>query len=82
MVLSVVIFIENISSKTFNEKLKEKITLRREKRLVEEKLANVRTLTEGSDSDDDVSKWVQKNRKVVNEKEQAEKRVSIFHISF
>ncbi|XP_065199824.1 U4/U6.U5 tri-snRNP-associated protein 1 isoform X2 [Planococcus citri] len=65
---------ENIATKTFNEKLKEKIALKREKRLLEQKLAKVKTLGDEDDSDDDVSKWVEKNRKIVNEKEQAEKK--------
>ena len=69
--------LENISTKTYNEKLKEKLALKREKRLLEEKLASVKTLGDESDSDEDVSKWVEKNRKIVNEKEQAEKKVSI-----
>lgn len=58
------------------EKLKERIALHREKRNLEAKLQSVKKLNEGSDSDEDISKWVEKNRKIVNEKEQAEKRVS------
>lgn len=79
MLIYIYIFflIENITSKTQIEKLKERIALHREKRNLETKLQNVKKLNEGSDSDDDISKWVEKNRKIVSEKEQAEKRVSI-----
>ena len=48
----------------------------RERRALEEKLRNVQKLNEADDDDDDVTKWVEKNRRVVSEKEQAEKRVS------
>lgn len=68
--------VENISSKSYSEKLKEKLQLRREKRALEEKLLKVKKLNEVDDSDDDdVSKWVEKNRRIISEKEQAEKRV-------
>lgn len=66
---------ENITSKSKSEKLKEKLQLRREKRTLEEKLRKVKKLNEACDSDDDdVSKWVEKNRRIISEKEQAERR--------
>lgn len=73
---------ENITSKSKSEKLKEKLQLRREKRTLEEKLRKVKKLNEACDSDDDdVSKWVEKNRRIISEKEQAERRVSIFEVA-
>lgn len=62
----------------FNEKsevelLREKIASKKEKRKIEEKLARIKTLGE-SDSDDDASKWVEKSRRLKEEKEKAKQR--------
>lgn len=59
----------------FNEKsevelLREKIASRKEKRKIEDKLARIKTLGE-SDSDDDANKWVEKSRKINEEKAKA-----------
>lgn len=59
----------------FNEKsdmemLREKIQAKRDKRKIELKLARTKTLGE-SDSDDDPSKWVEKNRKIQEKKKKA-----------
>lgn len=66
----------------FNEKseveqLREKIQSKRDKRKIEQKLARIKTLGE-SDSDDDPSKWVEKNRKIQEEKKKAIARSKMF----
>lgn len=59
------------------EKLREKIQSKRDKRKIEQKLARIKTLGE-SDSDDDPSKWVEKNRKIEEEKRKAKQRAKMF----
>lgn len=59
------------------EKLREKIQSKRDKRKIEQKLASVKTLGE-SDSDDDPAKWVEKNRKIQEEKKKAIQRSKMF----
>lgn len=49
---------------------------RKAKRVLEQKLARVKKLGESSSEDEDsAAAWVKKNRKIANEKMQAEKRV-------
>lgn len=59
------------------EKLREKIQAKRDKRKIEQKLARFKTLGE-SDSDDDPEKWVEKNRKIAEEKKKAAHRAKMF----
>lgn len=59
------------------DKIREKLQAKRDKRKIEQKLAQFKTLGE-SDSDDDPSKWVEKNRKIQEEKEKAKKRGKMF----
>lgn len=58
------------------EKIREKIKERREKRKLEESLKKTKTLGE-SDSDDDVNKWVDRNREIQRLKREAEKRAKL-----
>lgn len=59
------------------DKIKEKLAERKAKRLLEHKLAKVKKLGESSsDEDESATSWVNKNRKIVDEKKEAEKRVS------
>lgn len=64
------------NEKTEVELLREKIASKREKRKIEEKLARIKTLGE-SDSDEDADAWVNKNRKIEEEKKQAKKRAKM-----
>lgn len=64
----------NLAATAQRAKLKQKLADHRQKRQVETKLSKVKTLGE-SDSEDDVGAWVQKNRKLQNERKEAEKRV-------
>lgn len=65
------------NEKTEVELLREKIQSKRDKRKIEQKLARIKTLGE-SDSDDDPLKWVEKNRKIQEEKKKAAQRAKTF----
>lgn len=68
--------LDNLAKKVQAEKLKEKLAERKAKRVLEQKLARVKKLGESSSEDEDsAAAWVKKNRKIANEKMQAEKRV-------
>ena len=67
----------NLKEKAEAEKMREKLKQRKEKRFLEEQLARIRTLGESDEEMDDVSKWVSRNRRVIDEKREAEKRVCI-----
>lgn len=66
----------HLGAKAQQEKLKQKIAERKEKRQLEAKLVKTKTLGE-SDSEDDVGTWVDRNRKLQEAKQAAEKRVSL-----
>lgn len=66
----------HLGVKAEQEKLKQKLAERREKRHLEAKLTKTKKLGE-SDSEDDAGAWVEKNRKIQAEKHAAEKRVSV-----
>ncbi|KAI4453222.1 squamous cell carcinoma antigen recognized by cytotoxic t lymphocytes [Holotrichia oblita] len=66
----------NLSEKREQEKFKEKLVEYKEKRHIMSKLAKTKTLGE-SDSEEDVSTWVSKNRHVQTAKKQAEKRAKM-----
>lgn len=65
----------HLGVKAQQEKLKQKLAERKEKRKLEAKLSKVKALGE-SDSDDDTAAWVERNRKLQEEKQAAMKRVS------
>jgi len=66
----------------FNEKnkietMREKLQAKREKRKIEEKLARTKTLGE-ADSDDDAAAWINKSRRIDEEKKKASQRTRMF----
>lgn len=67
----------HLGVKAQQEKLKQKIAVRKEKRQLEAKLGKTKTLGE-SDSEDDVGTWVERNRKLQEAKQAATKRVRLF----
>jgi len=67
---------DNIKEKKEAEKLREKLKQRKEKRFLEERLARIRTLGESDEETDNVTKWVDRNKRVVNEREEAKRKVS------
>lgn len=66
---------DNLKEKREAEKLREKLKQRKEKRFLEERLARIKTLGESDEETDNVSKWVDKNKRVVNEREEAMRKV-------
>ncbi|XP_030761590.1 U4/U6.U5 tri-snRNP-associated protein 1 [Sitophilus oryzae] len=68
---------ENLAEKAKREKIRTKLSEHREKRHLQTKYSKVKALGEGSDSDDDVSNWVHKNRKIDHAKKEAEKRAKM-----
>ncbi|XP_053957821.1 U4/U6.U5 tri-snRNP-associated protein 1 [Anastrepha ludens] len=64
----------NLKDKAEAEKMREKLKQRKEKRFLENQLARIRTLGESDEEADDVSKWVSRSRRAVDEKREAEKR--------
>ena len=66
---------DNLKEKAEAEKMREKLKQRKEKRQLEERLHKIRTLGESDDEVDDVAKWVQRSKRAVDEKKEAEKRV-------
>lgn len=67
---------DHLGAKAEQEKLRQKLADHKEKRKLESKLSKVKSLGD-SDSDDDVQKWVDRNRHLVDQKKEAEKRVRI-----
>lgn len=66
----------NLSEKLQAEKLREKFRQNKEKRAMEKKLKSIKKLGE-SDSDDDVSKWVDSSREKEKMKADAQRRAKI-----
>ncbi|KAL1447956.1 hypothetical protein MTO96_006530 [Rhipicephalus appendiculatus] len=67
---------ENMQDKVEAQKLRDKITANREKRKITEKYREIKGLGE-SDEDDDALRWVQKSRKLHEEKQKAEQRAKM-----
>ncbi|EFX76024.1 hypothetical protein DAPPUDRAFT_306323 [Daphnia pulex] len=69
---------ENLREKKATEELRRKLDERREKRQIEQKLAQVRTLAHTTaDDDDNAVSWVEKSRRIQKEKEEANKRAKM-----
>lgn len=68
---------ENLAEKREAEKLREKIKTQKEKRKIIEKLSKVKGIAESDSEDESAAAWVQKSRKLQEEKEKAEKRAKL-----
>lgn len=66
----------DVNEKLKTQKLKEKIGTQKQKRLIEANLAKVKSLGE-CDSDDDTKNWVDKSRRLEEEKKKAEERAKM-----
>lgn len=66
----------NVTRQKETDKFKDKVERVKEKRKLNQKLSKIKTLGE-SDSEDDVSSWVKKSRKIQKDKELAEKRAKM-----
>lgn len=64
----------NTSDKVKAQKLREKISVHKEKRQIETNLSRMKNLGE-CDSDDDTRAWIHKSRQLEEEKKKAEMRV-------
>ncbi|XP_072379516.1 U4/U6.U5 tri-snRNP-associated protein 1 [Diabrotica undecimpunctata] len=67
---------ENLVEKAQQDKIRAKLQEIREKRQMHNKLSSVKTLAE-SDSEDDLSSWVEKSRHIESAKKEAEKRAKM-----
>ncbi|KAH8260228.1 hypothetical protein KR026_006641 [Drosophila bipectinata] len=65
---------DNLKEKKEAEKLREKLNQRKEKRFLEERLARIKTLGESDEETDNVSKWVDRNKRVVDAREEAKRK--------
>ncbi|KAI9558579.1 hypothetical protein GHT06_015367 [Daphnia sinensis] len=69
---------ENLREKRTTEELRRKLDERREKRKIEQKLAQVRTIAQtATKEDDDTVSWVEKSRRLQQQKEEAAKRAKM-----
>lgn len=69
---------ENLREKKATEELRRKLDERREKRKIEQKLAQVRTVVQtATTEDDDTVSWVEKSRRLQKQKEDAAKRAKM-----
>ncbi|KAG7209511.1 hypothetical protein KM043_015596 [Ampulex compressa] len=66
----------NVNDKVKTQKLKEKIGTQKQKRQIEASLSKVKTLGE-CDSDDDTKAWIDKTRRLQEEKKKAEERAKM-----
>ena len=71
---------ENISQQRKAEKIRHKIHNQREKRRLEEKLMKTKGLADSDDDDIDAAKWVEKSKKLAEQKALAAKRVRLKNI--
>ena len=69
--------VENLREKKATEELRRKLDERREKRQIEQRLAQVRTLAYATADDDNAVSWVEKSRRIQKEKEEAKKRAKM-----
>ncbi|XP_076232011.1 U4/U6.U5 tri-snRNP-associated protein 1 [Calliopsis andreniformis] len=66
----------DVNEKLKTQKLKEKIGIQKQKRQIEANLSKVKSLGE-CDSDDDTKAWIDKNRRLEEEKKKAEERAKM-----
>ncbi|XP_018330146.1 U4/U6.U5 tri-snRNP-associated protein 1 isoform X2 [Agrilus planipennis] len=67
----------NIATKHQQEKIREKLTQHKEKRHLDQKLSKVKLLGEADSDIDDTLKWIEKNKKIVKARQEAEKRAKM-----
>ncbi|CAD6213242.1 GSCOCG00003982001-RA-CDS [Cotesia congregata] len=64
---------QNVAEKVQTEKVRERINVQKQKRMIETNLSKIRTLGD-DDSDEDALAWIEKNRQLQEEKKKAELR--------
>lgn len=65
----------SITEKNKSDKIKARIAEKKEKRLIENKILNVKKLAD-SDSEEDTTSWVNKTKTIQEEMEKAKKKVT------
>jgi len=68
---------ENLKDQAYVQKLREKIAMQKEKRKIQDKLRNVKTLGESDSDEEGAANWVKKSRKIEADKQQAEKMAKL-----
>ncbi|XP_017788092.1 PREDICTED: U4/U6.U5 tri-snRNP-associated protein 1 [Habropoda laboriosa] len=66
----------DVNEKLRSQKLKEKIGTQKQKRLIEQNLAKIKSLGD-CESDDDTKSWIDRNRRLEEEKKKAEERAKM-----
>lgn len=67
----------SLTEKNKQEKIKAKIAEKKEKRMIENKILNVKKLAD-SDGEEDAVSWVKKTKTIQEEMEKAKKKVNNF----
>jgi len=85
MVLLIIYFsnyLVSLTEKNKSDKIKARIAEKKEKRMIENKILNVKKLAD-SDSEEDAVSWVKKTKNIQEEMEKAKKKVTnkIFFIN-
>lgn len=75
-------YLVSLTEKNKSDKIKARIAEKKEKRMIENKILNVKKLAD-SDSEEDAVSWVKKTKTIQDEMEKAKKRVTnyIFFIN-
>lgn len=68
-------YLVSLTEKNKSDKIKARIAEKKEKRLIENKILNVKKLAD-SDSEEDAVSWVKKTKTIQDEMEKAKKRVT------
>lgn len=67
-------YLVSLTEKNKSDKIKAKIAEKKEKRMIENKILNVKKLAD-SDSEEDAVSWVNKTKTIQEKMEQAKKKV-------
>lgn len=68
-------YLVSITEKNKSDKIKARIAEKKEKRMIENKILNVKKLAD-SDSEEDAVSWVKKTKNIQEEMEKAKKKVT------
>jgi len=68
-------YLVSLTEKNKSDKIKARIAEKKEKRMIENKILNVKKLAD-SDSEEDAVSWVKKTKTIQDEMEKAKKKVT------
>ena len=69
---------ESWTQKKASEKLKEKLEARTQKRVIQSKVLKTKGLADSDSEEEGVASWVEKNRKLEEERKKAEQKVGFY----